>query len=220
MKQKTIVLTFDDALRNHLEFVAPILNRYAFGATFYVCEFPDAGKFDRNPYMDWTQIAKLSRMGFEIGNHTKTHCHCPALTDTEFLAELSYIEEQCQAYSIPAPCTFAYPGGPVAENVIPLLKEHGYIAARSCGDMVFDPRKDDPFRIMGVPVQDSTGDKFFEVVDRASDSACTVLVFHGVPDKPHPWVNTEPARFERCMKYLAEQNCHVISMKDLFERVS
>lgn len=45
---------------------------------------------------------------------------------------------------------------------------------------------------MGVPVQDNTGNKFFEAVQRATDSAYTVLVFHGVPDLPHPWVNTEP----------------------------
>ena len=56
----------------------------------------------------------------------------------------------------------------------------------------------------------------FEAVQRATDSAYTVLVFHGVPDLPHPWVNTEPARFEACMEYLAEQNCRVIPMREIF----
>lgn len=72
MQRKTIILTFDDALRNHLEFVAPILKKYNFGATFYVCEFPDAQNFGESPYLNWRQIAELSGMGFEIGNHTKS----------------------------------------------------------------------------------------------------------------------------------------------------
>ena len=125
MQRKTIVLTFDDALRNHLEFAAPILKKYHFGATFYVCEFPDSGKFRQSPYLNWTEIAELSQMGFEIGNHTRSHCDCGSATDQEFLSELTYIEDQCGKHSIPLPRTFAYPGGPVAENVIGLLKERG-----------------------------------------------------------------------------------------------
>lgn len=155
-------------------------------------------------------------MGFEIGNHTKSHCDCRKISRQDFLAELTYIEEKCREHAIAPLRTFAYPGGPVAENVIGILKERGYVTARSCGDTTFDPQRDDPFRVMGVPVQDNTGNKFFEAVQRATDSAYTVLVFHGVPDLPHPWVNTEPARFEACMEYLAEQNCRVIPMREIF----
>ena len=216
MKRKNIVLTFDDALLNHLTFVAPILKKYHFGATFYVCEFPDSEKFMHTPYLNWAQIAELSEMGFEIGNHTKTHCDCRKITDQEFLAELAYIEEKCREHAIASPRTFAYPGGPVAENVIGILKERAYTTARSCGNAAFHPCKDDPFRIMGIPVQDNTGGRFSEAVQRATDSAYTVLVFHGVPDLPHPWVNTAPARFEACMEYLAEQNCRVIPMREIF----
>ena len=125
MKRKTIILTFDDALRNHLEFVAPILQKYNFGATFYVCEFPDAQNFGESPYLNWKQIAELSGMGFEIGNHTKSHCDCRKISGQDFLAELTYIEEKCREHGIAPPRTFAYPGGPVAENVIGILKERG-----------------------------------------------------------------------------------------------
>ena len=96
MQRKTIILTFDDALRNHLEFVAPILKKYNFGATFYVCEFPDAQNFGESPYLNWKQIAELSGMGFEIGNHTKSHCDCRKISRQDFLAELTYIEENAE----------------------------------------------------------------------------------------------------------------------------
>jgi len=33
---KTVVLTFDDAVKSHLTVVAPVLKKYGFGATFFV----------------------------------------------------------------------------------------------------------------------------------------------------------------------------------------
>lgn len=40
MQRKTIILTFDDALRNHLEFVAPILKNTISGQRFMSVSFP------------------------------------------------------------------------------------------------------------------------------------------------------------------------------------
>ena len=35
-----VVLTFDDAVSSHATFVAPLLKKYGFGGTFFICEFP------------------------------------------------------------------------------------------------------------------------------------------------------------------------------------
>ena len=40
LKGRIVVLTFDDATAGQREVVAPLLHKYGFGATFYVCEFP------------------------------------------------------------------------------------------------------------------------------------------------------------------------------------
>jgi hypothetical protein len=37
---------------------------------------------------------------------------------------------------------------------------------------------------------------------------------HGKPDIMHPWVNTDPARFEACMQHLKDEDCTVIAMRD------
>lgn len=37
---KLVVFTFDDASLSHATFVVPILRKYGFGATFFICEFP------------------------------------------------------------------------------------------------------------------------------------------------------------------------------------
>src|SRR3954452_11330436 len=67
-----VVLTFDDSVASHATFVAPLLKKLGFGATFFITEgfeFPT----DKEHYMTWEQIAALNAEGFEIGNHTRSH---------------------------------------------------------------------------------------------------------------------------------------------------
>ena len=66
-----VVLSFDDAREDNFSFVAPLLIKYGFGATFYICEFAEFE--DTTRFMTWKQIKQLADMGFEIGNHTKSH---------------------------------------------------------------------------------------------------------------------------------------------------
>lgn len=216
MSSKTVVLTFDDSVVNHLSFVAPLLKKHGFGATFFVNEPGCFKNSDPANYMDWPSMKKLSDLGFEIGNHTRNHPNCGKLTREEFEAELGWIEDRCREFGISAPVTFAYPGGPVAENVIDILKERAYLCARSVASETFRPGRDDPFRMAAAAVQDSSGGLFEEMVRRASGEDVAVLVFHGVPDPEHPWVTSDPKRFEACLNLLAEQNCRVIALRDLF----
>src|SRR5713101_8429066 len=67
---KTVVLTFDDAVKSHRTFVAPLLKDLNFRATFFVTHLwmDDAANF-----MTWREIAEIHRLGFEIGNHAWTH---------------------------------------------------------------------------------------------------------------------------------------------------
>ena len=217
---KNIILTFDDGLQNHLDFVAPVLRKYGFGATFFVCEFPDADKFPPQTYLSWDGIKKLSDMGFEIGNHTQTHPDCRNLDRDTLIAEISYINTQCARHGIPAPVSFAYPGGPVAENAIPLLKEMGFTTARACNQIISGniPGTDNAFMLKAVAVQEDGGADFFRTVTDTQEDSDTILVFHGVPDIPHPWVNTSQEYFKRCMEFLAKGDFNVLAMKDIAAR--
>src|SRR5437660_1059672 len=67
---RLVVLTFDDAVKSHRTFVAPLLKELGFGATFFVThKWMD----DRTNFMTWQDIAEIHQMGFEIGNHSWTH---------------------------------------------------------------------------------------------------------------------------------------------------
>src|SRR5437762_14271862 len=67
---RLVVLTFDDAVKSHRTFVAPLLKELGFGATFFVThKWMD----DPTNFMSWQDIAEIHQMGFEIGNHSWTH---------------------------------------------------------------------------------------------------------------------------------------------------
>jgi peptidoglycan/xylan/chitin deacetylase (PgdA/CDA1 family) len=85
MRERVVVLTFDDASRSHATFVAPLLKKYGFGATFFICEFPPDFATDKTKYMTWKQIRSLHDMGFEIANHTRTHTHVDKMSKCELI---------------------------------------------------------------------------------------------------------------------------------------
>jgi peptidoglycan/xylan/chitin deacetylase (PgdA/CDA1 family) len=229
---RLVVLTFDDGTKSDIAYVAPLLKRYGFGASFYVTEgLREIKRDDDN--MTWDEIRQLNNLGFEVGNHTESHPDLAKLTKEQILAEIEGIEQRCKQYGIPAPKTFAYPlfhdSVPAAE----VLLQKGYLFARrgvtpefSDGDNgargpAYDPAKHYPLLI---PITGYAGPKWgFQdlvwAVDQAKNGKIAVLNFHGVPFPRAPWVSVEPKVFAEYMKYLRDQKCTVIAMRDLVKYV-
>lgn len=103
VKPPVVVLSFDDAEISHYSIVAPLLKKFGFDATFFVCEMPWKSPGDSVYYMKWPQIAALNKMGFEIGNHTGHHKNMTKLSREEMQGEVSHIEAKCREYGIPKP---------------------------------------------------------------------------------------------------------------------
>jgi peptidoglycan-N-acetylglucosamine deacetylase len=223
---KLVVLTFDDSARSHATYVAPLLQKLGFGGTFFITEgfdFPT----NKTGYMTWEEIVGLHRMGFEIGNHTARHENAARQTRGALTADLELIERRCAEHGIPKPVSFAYPGNGTEGVVVEVLKERGYRLARRGGapefpyeggqGVAFDPRKHEP---LSIP---SAGDArpawklehFVRAVSQAKDGKIAVLQFHGVPDREHPWVSTEPELFEKYLGYLKDNAYSVIALRDV-----
>ena len=209
-QSKTVVLTFDDGVESQYKFVAPLLKQYGFGATFYICEFPGVYP-DSALAMSWKQIGELSKMGFEIGNHTRTH----ALLKSSNEQELTYVELKCDSLGIPKPTTYAYPGYVVDSSCFAILKRHGYTSARIGGNKPYTISADDAYLIPSFTIWDGTGNLFYDALKQADKGKIIVFTFHGVPDKPHPWVTTDQNRFKILMQYLKDNHYKVIAMRDL-----
>ena len=213
---RLVVLTFDDSVASHATYVAPLLKQYGFGATFFITEGFEFTT-DKAHYLTWDQIKALDAAGFEIGNHTRQHAAVPRQTPEQLAADVEHIEQQCVAHGIRRPTSFCYPGYQTSPAAVKLLRERGYLLARAGGARAFDPLADEPLTLPqafdGKP--DSTLEQFKAAVALAKAGKVAVMTFHGVPDLKHPWVNTDPAKFERYLAHLKEEGCRVVALRDL-----
>jgi peptidoglycan/xylan/chitin deacetylase (PgdA/CDA1 family) len=215
---KLVVLTFDDGVKSDYTNIAPVLKKYGFGATFFVCEFPPDFS-DTTKYMTWNQIKTLSDEGFEIGNHTWHHVGISGISKDSLRAELLYINRKCDSLHIPRPINFAYPGYVTDSSKIAVLADLGYVTARVGGDRAYVPGKDNPYLIPSFTPVD-TLQKAIQAIEQAKDGAVVILTIHGVPDIAHPWVNTSLEVFNAYMAYLFDHHYTVISMRELGKYVT
>ena len=229
---RLVVLTFDDGAKSQLTFAAPLLQKYGFGATFYITEGLNFLK-DKERYLTWEEVQMLDQAGFEIGNHTRAHQNVATQSASELMADIIYIDQRCQAYNIPLPQTFCYPGYNTSSEAVTVLAKRGFQFARRGAapeypyqqeggrGPVYDPEIHHPLLI---PTTGASGPNWgFEdlawAVDQAKDGKIAVLTFHGVPDLDHAWVHTDPEQFQAYMAYLQAQDCTVIAVRDLVRYV-
>jgi len=213
---KLVVLTFDDAIISHYTNAAPLLEKYHFGATFFIAEFNDPSFSDKTKYLSWEQIGKLNHMGFEIANHTRNHIHVNKMDSTRFVSELIYIEDKAKQYGVKKDMiSFAYPGYTTHPSAVQVLRKKGYLFARTGGDRVYDPLKDHPYYIPSFSTKADNREQIYAAFQRAEKGKIVVLTIHGVPDEAHAWVNTPFSLFQEYMNYLHENNFKVIALRDL-----
>ncbi|MDG2382543.1 MAG: polysaccharide deacetylase family protein [Pirellulaceae bacterium] len=210
---KLVVLTFDDANKSDRIFVSDILKQYGFGATFYVTEGLGFLK-NKDHYTTWKQIRELHEMGFEIGNHTQHHRGVSSITGDQLKSSVKHIEKRCAEHGIPNAVTFCYPGfGHTLEAV--KAPEEGELAGSSTLEYsdagegspgpAYDPQLDHERFEMGC----GSGPRWKNRRSLLSWSSCL-----GTSMSEH-----RPQDFKEYIKYLKDQQCTVIAMRDLAKYV-
>ena len=199
---------------------SPILKKYGFNATFFICRFNSEWRKKNSQYLlTGTEIKQLSEMGFEIGNHTWNHPDLRTLSPEEVEKEIVSLNDFFEENAIPKPVSFAYPGGPFSENAVPILKKYGFLAARTTGLAPWNRKSQDMMQIQARPLQKDSMLSFYSAAASADENNVPVILFHGVPDPVHEWVNSSPEFFGACMEYLYKNNYRVISMKQHLEEL-
>jgi Predicted xylanase/chitin deacetylase len=122
---KTMVLTFDDGYESVYTAAWPIMRKYGFTGTIYVCSsFPG-----RPNYLSWDEIRALHANGMEIGSHTRNHIDlkkaAPDVQREEIMGSKKILEEQL---GIPV-VSFCYPSGAYNDQTPAIVKEAGYTSA-------------------------------------------------------------------------------------------
>ncbi len=226
--QKTVVLTFDDAVKSHRTVVAPLLKELGFQATFFITQ---AWMKDTSHFLTWEETAEIHRMGFEIGNHSWTHSDFgKAENGAKLGEELRMVEKELARVGAPKPLSFAWCGNKFGPEAIEQLRANGYRIARRgmqpekpYGEIQVGPSLDvarhHPLLVptTGDAYPGWTLEHFKKVLSSAKPGEIVVLQFHGTPDVKHPWVNTPPEAFRQYMTYLKQNGYRAIAMRDLLQ---
>ena len=125
---KCVLLTFDDAVKSHRTFVAPLLKDLRLQATFFVTH---RWMDDTENFMSWQDIAEIHEMGFEIGNHSWTHSDFSMPRNAGRMeGELALVENALEKAGVPRPVSFAWCGNDFGPEAIERLRHAGYRFAR------------------------------------------------------------------------------------------
>lgn len=157
LPSKPVVITFDDGWETQYAYAFPLLIKYKDTATFFVY----TNAIGQKNFMTWQQIKNLDTAGMTIGSHTKSHPYLAKILNkqklTEEIAGSKKIIEEKLGEKVDF---FAYPFGHYNDQVIAVVKEAGYKAARSFYRGAYNT-KEDLFTLKVISANNNF-DKFVE----------------------------------------------------------
>ncbi|MDX6625329.1 MAG: hypothetical protein QOE56_318 [Solirubrobacterales bacterium] len=140
LNEPTAFLTFDDGFRDNYETALPLLRDHGYPAFVFVLPplvdtaapfaWPEvAADQERFPTtmrsVDWSMLGEMKEAGFEVGSHTLSHPHLPALSGEDLKEELW--ESRRRVREQLGNCdTLAYPFGEWSPAVATAAAECGY----------------------------------------------------------------------------------------------
>jgi peptidoglycan/xylan/chitin deacetylase (PgdA/CDA1 family) len=128
--QRPVVITFDDGNIDNYNNAFPILKKYGFVATFYVVQTYINGE----GMISTDQLKELIQAGWEIGSHSKTHAHLPAIGEDQLPDEIRMSKLNLEDKLGVTINSFAYPFGEINDNIIRLTSSFGYKSAVGLGN--------------------------------------------------------------------------------------
>jgi peptidoglycan/xylan/chitin deacetylase (PgdA/CDA1 family) len=175
-----VSITFDDGDADNFP-VGALLQQYGLHATFYI----PSGLVGQPGYMSWDQLKTLQAAGNEIGGHSLDHIKLSGLDITKLRHEICDDKTNLVDHGF-APISFAYPFGNYDPNVKEVLKECGYVGARTVRDGPQALPLTDPYGARAFPyvVSDTDLSKLQRYISgtRKEGGGWVILVFHHVCD--------------------------------------
>jgi peptidoglycan/xylan/chitin deacetylase (PgdA/CDA1 family) len=140
--RRALCVTFDDAFRSVVDIALPILVDLGIVATMFVpTDYVQAvreltwagfGDLPTPPppgelaSMSWDDVRLLSRSGWEIGSHTRSHPRLTQLHDGALRDELAGSRRDCEEATGARCNAIAYPYGDVDRRVVDAARQAGY----------------------------------------------------------------------------------------------
>jgi len=162
LPKKAVAITFDDAYRDILTVVSPLLQEYDMSATVFVPTnmevYTNNAHTSRLSWNDIRALASTGRISFQ--SHGRNHQAIPHLSDKsrdeELLGSMRDLEHELGK----PPHFFAYPFGARDAKSEQAVRQAGYIAAFSITEGMVQPG-DDMFHIKRIQVDETMSLRLF-----------------------------------------------------------
>jgi len=190
-KKCAVVITYDDAIDQHLDIAIPVLDSLGLKATFYVTAFSQSMQVRLN---DWK---KLATIGHELGNHTLYH---PCIggkgrewvkpeydmnnyTVKRMIDEARMTNLFLQALDGKTKRTFAFTCGDmkIGDSSFINAMKNDFVAARAVRNQMHKINEIDLLNVDCYMVNGETAAQMIEWVKKAVETnSLLVILFHGV----------------------------------------
>jgi len=135
--QKTIAITFDDGYLDNLA-AAEALAKRNMRATWFIvsneiggCARWDGRPGEKRPMMSANHVRDLAAAGFEIGGHSRNHCHLSRQTPEILKEEIEGCKSELEDLLGDKLVSFAYPYGDHDQKTVDQTKSAGFQIACS-----------------------------------------------------------------------------------------
>lgn len=140
MRRENVIVTtsWDDGHELDSK-LADELDQYGFAGTFYISQ--QSREIPPTKRMSATNLRELAQR-FEIGSHTLTHLPLPRLSAVEAEREINHGKEGLEEILGQAVTSFCYPYGAYRAPHVSLVREAGFLAARTIRRFCTEPPGD------------------------------------------------------------------------------
>lgn len=212
-KKSAVVITYDDAINQHLDNAIPVLDSLGLKATFYLTGFSTSMQTRLN---DWK---KLAVTGHELGNHTLYHpCNGgpgrewvkPEYDLTKYTVQRMVDETRMtnlflQSLDGKTKRTFAFTCGDmkIGDSSFIHAMKNDFVAARAVRNQMHKINEIDLYNVDCYMVNGETAGQMIEWVKKAVESnSLLVILFHGVGGGNA--LNVELPEHRNFLKYLKQ----------------
>lgn len=213
-----VSLNFDDGWKNFYTNALPILTRAKLKATVYPVSAYISEQ--RPQFMSQSQLQRVEALGHEIGAHTRYHVRLTRIKRARADQEIIGSRTELTQLGAKSVSTFAYPYGVFTRRLRQVVRDDGFIGARTSSYGLNSPRSDRfllKTRVVGRKTKLKTVQSW---IDEAKDRRLwLIIVIHDVQKKPKKY-GTTPTTLSQIVNYLKQQKVKVVTNSEGVETIN
>jgi peptidoglycan/xylan/chitin deacetylase (PgdA/CDA1 family) len=164
----------------------------------------------------------MASQGHEIGSHSRTHADLTLLSDAQVRDEVTGAKADLVRIGI-TPTSIAFPYGTYNSLVDKVVRDSGYLAARTAliADGGYNYKDTDRFHLKTQSVEQATTlDDIKAMIDSSiQNKTWLILVLHEV-DNSGSQYSTSPSKLQQIVDYLKLKNASVVTVSQVLAQMA